>query len=96
MSSTVKIYDVEKPKISLSYLLALGAIPLVGVGVWMYYKSLRPKAKNESVTKERSVVVKQGVQEKKKVSEISNKKEEIFPKVEVSCSVWCGMLVRPF
>lgn len=86
-ATTVKIFDVDKPKISISYWLALGAIPFVGVGVWMYYRS--NKAKKEPAT-QKNGFSDNGIlntRDKINASEVSKKKEEIVPKVEVS-SLW--------
>lgn len=86
-ATTVKIFDVDKPKISISYWLALGAIPVVGVGVWMYYRS--NKAKKESATQKNGFSDKGvlNIRDNINTSELTKKKEEIVPKVEVS-SLW--------
>lgn len=85
-ATTVKVFDVDKPKISISYWLALGAIPVVGVGVWMCYRW--KKAKKDSATQKNGFSDKGilNIRDQINASELglSKKKEEIVPKVEVS------------
>lgn len=55
MKSTVKLYDVEKPKTSLSYwhIVILGMVPVVGLGVWYYYRNRQSCMKKDDAENKR-------------------------------------------
>jgi len=55
METTVKVYDVDKPKLPFSYwqIAAFGIVPVAVVGVWYYFKS----SKKECTSKPKDIGV---------------------------------------
>lgn len=66
MGSTVKIYDVDKPTISIPYwqVAALGIVPVLGLGGFYYYYYRNKNKKHGKATTQQN-----GVMDKKLVQE---------------------------